>query len=651
MSDPRALIASFLLPGEDIAGSALLQQQPRQSLAPPSSSLLSISMLQLPPSLLDELQSHVFPSLTSPGTTVGNRSPASRGDCAAFVPENRLARLPALSETVSILRRHVERVGPSLIGGLGGGKGGHLIPSVQVAVYKPSDNTEGSLNMGYARHCDGGHNGCASAPIMSAEEKGKKNKRVYTSIVYLNDVCDDDGGALRVYYPAEENISAEKSANENDNERCGELYYDVQPKVGRCVVFRSDVLEHGVRPVKCWRGAVTVWWYYEDREDQEDGKGRENRENRREPQPRNKQSLPPPGPLPSRPSLFVSIPCFADRELTPTIRSLLSNLTFFQEMKIFVGICLQIGEDKDSKEYLNDLELLPYSKWLKTNVRMVRMDWKCATGPCFARSVISGLYRGETYQLSIDCHTRFRKGWDEYLVALLSGECSAQSGEKAILTAYPAGYKIDPSTLEDIIDSRSKGTILVPTKFDTNGILRQSGKTLTNSAVTTGGAVNSPLWAAGFNFSRGQVIRDVPYLPNHFVFFGEEMDMAARLFTSGYDFFAPAEMYVFHLWERTQSGQRDNDGDWRGADEGGYKKRTEIQNVDVIKRMLEGEDITQRLGKERTIQQFEEAIGVDFKQQKVHQGKFREFHGGESSGGGGTSDAQKKVFALLGLNI
>lgn len=43
----------------------------------------------------------------------------------------------------------------------------------------------------------------------------------------------------------------------------------------------------------------------------------------------------------------------------------------------------------------------------------------------------------------------------------------------------------------------------------------------------------------------------VPYDPGlRHSFFGEEVSMAARMFTRGWDFFAPPQAVVYHLWSR-----------------------------------------------------------------------------------------------------
>ncbi len=74
-------------------------------------------------------------------------------------------------------------------------------------------------------------------------------------------------------------------------------------------------------------------------------------------------------------------------------------------------------------------------------------------------------------------------------------------------------------------------------RFDENGILRQKGVRLLTRAPPAGDddaaaalPVRSPLWAAGFSFSRARdTLLRVRYDPSlASLFFGEECSMAAR---------------------------------------------------------------------------------------------------------------------------
>jgi hypothetical protein len=61
----------------------------------------------------------------------------------------------------------------------------------------------------------------------------------------------------------------------------------------------------------------------------------------------------------------------------------------------------------------------------------------------------------------------------------------------------------------------------------------------------------TPFWAAGFSFAPSILLADVPYDPHlPFLFFGEETSMAVRMFTRGWDVFAPPKPVLYHRWER-----------------------------------------------------------------------------------------------------
>lgn len=57
----------------------------------------------------------------------------------------------------------------------------------------------------------------------------------------------------------------------------------------------------------------------------------------------------------------------------------------------------------------------------------------------------------------------------------------------------------------------------------------------------------SPWWAAGYSFSRGHFVVNVPYDWNSAMLFqGEEASVGIRGFTIGYDFYAPERSVCFH---------------------------------------------------------------------------------------------------------
>ena len=56
----------------------------------------------------------------------------------------------------------------------------------------------------------------------------------------------------------------------------------------------------------------------------------------------------------------------------------------------------------------------------------------------------------------------------------------------------------------------------------------------------------SPFVAAGFIFTLGRICREVEYDPGLY-FAGEEVALAARAYTHGYDFFYPIENVIWQM--------------------------------------------------------------------------------------------------------
>jgi [Skp1-protein]-hydroxyproline N-acetylglucosaminyltransferase len=172
----------------------------------------------------------------------------------------------------------------------------------------------------------------------------------------------------------------------------------------------------------------------------------------------------------------------------------------------------------------------------------------------------------------------------------------------------------------------------VPWKFDKHGILRQKGRILHNHGNRSFGATTKTssndniqclLYAAGFNFSDSKVILDCPYdkdLDN--LFFGEEISMAVRLFSSGYDCFAPPLTVCYHLWAREHrtTFQKDiglaSEGD---ENELSDKTRAKLKSLTKVHNQMRGEGVN-GLSSERDVEQFWELLGIDLNKKEIFPG-------------------------------
>jgi len=538
-----------------------------------------------------------------------------RGDRSAFIPRtlHRPAlnanydttfarRCPALRHLISSIEHTVQ------------GQLGHVLDidtdqtSVQVATY-PGDGKSG-----YPRHCDRGDQ-CASEPyplddgVVNATNT--KKKRIITAVYYLTPADWDakaDSGALRIYRPGSSDTSWEE-------------FCDAIPYSDRLVVFRSDLVEHEVLPsLRRERTAITVWMYGDIKsgvaaKPAVSASGRVLRNGAH--QRRTIRNPPPPLPIRSnscsgedRPRIFVTIPAYRDPETNKTICSLYETAKYPD--RISIGVIWQVDTSPANADSSCFAVQLPDAAWSTTNVRQLTLDYRHATGPCLARAMAQSLHRGEEYILQVDSHMRFRENWDEYLLQQIS-QCP--DPDKSVLTAYPPAYVLDANGEAECVNNETRSTILVPWKFS-DSMLRQKGRLLQKASSRV---IPCPLYAAGFNFSSASVIKDCPYDGTlHHLFFGEEMSMAVRLYTHGYDFLAPCQSVCYHKWTRDHRPTIQEDTKVNGtqgvgsvltkAEHAVQEQRT--RSIAVVLSQLRGTG--PGLGTVRTATDFASRVGVCF---------------------------------------
>ena len=178
------------------------------------------------------------------------------------------------------------------------------------------------------------------------------------------------------------------------------------------------------------------------------------------------------------------------------------------------------------------------------------------------------------------------------------------------------------------IPNETRGTLLLPWKFDDEDkMLRIRGR-LFREELPRGEDAPVPchLYAAGFNFCRAEpVLRDCPYDGSlHHLFFGEEISMAVRLFTWGYDLFAPAQSVVYHCWSREHRPppllqQLDDNHQQERIAQLRQKSMAKVREQ-VLGR---GEG----LGTVRSVSDFAASIGVDFESFRVQEAEPPHFDG------------------------
>jgi len=254
----------------------------------------------------------------------------------------------------------------------------------------------------------------------------------------------------------------------------------------------------------------------------------------------------------------VSIIAYRDPELLPTLRSLFSQAA--QPARIVAGIVWQ-GDDTSTGDVDTLAALDTFAAEYAGCIRQLRLPHTEARGPCYARALAQQrLFEDEPFYLQLDSHMRFARGWDEQLLQ----QWALCKDSNAVLSTYPPAYErssdaaselssADPAAAASLppeeAQQPSPPTILCASKFDAaDGMLRIVGRLLSRCPSAP---LPSALFAAGFAFGPGRLVRAAPYDPHLAnLFFGEESSMLARLYTAGFNMFAPSRTLVWHCWSR-----------------------------------------------------------------------------------------------------
>ena len=222
-------------------------------------------------------------------------------------------------------------------------------------------------------------------------------------------------------------------------------------------------------------------------------------------------------------SIFVSIACLLDNDIVNTIDNCLKQA--YNKNKITIGVCYQ----KDEEDVLEPLE-----KKYK-NLKVVRVYWKDAQGPMYARNKILSLITSEDYFLQIDCHTRFFKHWDRKL--LDEYQLCLKQSDKPVISYYP----ININNMEKPEHLANIYHIGIFREVSING-LKTGGKRVNVPKVPLKGIGIS----AAMLFMPAKVVLENPIDPNlpFALHSGEQLLYAIRLWTRGYDFFTPTQHII-----------------------------------------------------------------------------------------------------------
>jgi hypothetical protein len=339
-------------------------------------------------------------------------------------------------------------------------------------------------------------------------------------------------------------------------------------------------------------------------------------------------------------SIFVQIASYKDPQLLPTLNNIIENAE--NPSNLHIVIAWQHGSGETLEDFIeNDFNILGFedpsqdiddykhisnvifAEKLNSKLTILDIDYNSTKGACWARNKIQQFYKNEKYTLQLDSHHRFIKHWDKESINILESIRTLEC-RKPLLTAYIPSF--DP-------DNDPESRIQAPWKMDFDRFIPEGAVFFRPSTIDNWKELDKPMksrfYSAHFCFTDGKFVTEVQHDPNYF-FHGEEISIAVRAFTHGYDLFHPHKVIAWHEYTR-----KNRQKIW--DDHTTPEKKKGIIELDWVERNnlshkrnrilfgMDGEDPKQidfgkyGFGTERTLREYEEYAGICFKYRGVQQ--------------------------------
>ena len=306
-------------------------------------------------------------------------------------------------------------------------------------------------------------------------------------------------------------------------------------------------------------------------------------------------------------TIFVQIASYRDPELVPTVLDMFENAV--RPENLHVCICWQ----HDDSENIDVLRKHP-------NIEIIDVPYYESKGACWARNQIQLRYNNEDYTLQLDSHHRFVQNWDETLLKMYQ-QCQSMGSKKPLITAYiPSFNPFDPKEKYEHI----------PWKMDFHKFLLEGAIFFIPSPIENHEQFTAPIparfYSAHFAFTVGKFCNEVRHDPEYY-FYGEEISIAVRAFTHGYDLYHPHKVVCWHEYTRSARFKHWDDHDMSKADiknikQSWWERDAHCQKRNrVLFRMEDDPSIKivplYNFGTERSLEDYEKYAGVRFKTKEV----------------------------------
>jgi hypothetical protein len=295
-------------------------------------------------------------------------------------------------------------------------------------------------------------------------------------------------------------------------------------------------------------------------------------------------------------SIFVQIAAYRDLEVTPTILDAIKQSSGNHTINFGVHTV-----------YVDESEInvpdLP-------NVKHAESKAPENIGLGIGRALAHQFYDGEDYYLQCDSHSRFIKGWDEVAIhSVLNYQI--QGIAKPILTMYPANYWYPSLTAKYVERDPLPEGHLSNISFHENPDQFRATRIPLQTAM--GPIPDGNRFVKSVSGGSIFTVKGFQPFNTDIAFYGEEIWLAARAYTHGYDIMVPDQQYMYHLYYNHTTDAAINKRKilWNDfPDE--FNALDKISKDLIFKTLTEGTTGEMLLGTDRTIAEYGIFAGLDF---------------------------------------
>ncbi len=298
-------------------------------------------------------------------------------------------------------------------------------------------------------------------------------------------------------------------------------------------------------------------------------------------------------------TIFIQIASYRDPQLLPTLRDMLSKADHPENLRI--GICWQHSKDDswdNLDEYANDHRF-----------RIIDINYLDSKGVCWARNSVQQLYDNEKYTMQLDSHHRFIEHWDTELIDMIK-YLQKKGHSKPLLTGYIPSF--DP-------DNDPQARVMEPWKMNFDRFIPEGAVFFLPASFDIWDSKDEPLparfYRAHFAFTIGEFAKEVQHDPEYY-FHGEEISIAVRAYTHGYDLFHPHKVICWHEYTRKgRKKQWDDDPTWFKKNDRCHLKNRKLFEMDGEKRDVDFS--IYGFGTVRSLRDYEKYSGLSFNKRAI----------------------------------